>query len=809
MFRKTLALLVSLVYATTALAQDRYTITGNIREKRTGESLPGVIINIEEFKNSSIVTNSYGFYSITLQKGSYHLRFSCLGFRTEIINLSVDKNIELHIEMEEQAVQSKEVVISAEQKSQNVNSAQMGKISLNMERIKTLPSFLGEVDLLKTIQLMPGVKSTGDGNTGFYVRGGGPDQNLIMLDDAVIYNPSHLLGFFSVFNGDAVSAIDLYKGDMPAQYGGRLASVLDVSMKEGNSKRIQVDGGIGLIASRLTVQGPLKKDTTSFIISARRTYADVIAAPFIPESSPFKGSGIFFYDINAKLNYRITQKDRLFLSGYFGRDRFSFQDKEADFKVEMPWGNATSSLRWNHIFNKKLFMNASLIFSDFQFEFGGSQSDFQFKLFSGIRDYNAKADFNFYPNMSHQVRFGLNYIFHRFTPYNASASQGEVIFDTGKLTRLFANEVAGYVSDDWDLAGWLKIHAGIRFSGFQQLGPFDRFIRNPLGQVIDTNSYSKGQNVVKYGGAEPRFSMRIALNRQSSIKASYTRNLQYIHMVSLSAVSLPTDVWVPCSELVKPQIGQQYSLGFFRNFADDVFETSLELYYKTMENQVEYKEGALPEDNLNDNADYNYTFGNGQSYGAELFLKKRFGDFTGWAGYTLSYTTRNFPELNNGKTFYARYDRRHDGSLVLTYDRNKQWIFSTVFVYGTGNAITLPRARYFIEGQIVNAYGDRNSIRMAPYHRLDLSITWKPVPRREKNRADEKIADDEPKKSFKWYQSGHSSWNFSVFNLYSRQNPFFLYFDQQGSLNNGDLRVVAKQVALFPILPSLTYNFSF
>jgi hypothetical protein len=549
------------------------------------------------------------------------------------------------------------------------------------------------------------------------------------------------------------------------------------------------------------VQGPIKKDTASYIISARRTYADVVATPFIPESSPFKGSGIFFYDLNAKLNYRISQKDRLFLSGYFGRDKFSFTDKEADFKVEMPWGNSTSSLRWNHIFNNKLFMNTSLIFSDFQFEFGGSQSDFEFKLFSGIRDYNAKVDFNYYPDIRHQVKFGLNYIFHRFTPYNASASQGEVVFDTGKLTRLYAHEAAGYLSDDWDITDWLKIHAGIRFSGFQQVGPFDRFKKNALGQTIDTVSYSSGDRVVQYGGAEPRFSLRIALNPQTSIKASYTRNLQYIHMVSLSAVSLPTDVWVPCSELVKPQIGNQYAIGFFRNFADDVFETSVEVYYKTMENQVEYKEGALP--------DYNYTFGSGESYGAEFFIKKRFGDFTGWAGYTLSYTTRTFPELNNGKTFYARYDRRHDASLVLTYDLNKKWIFSSVFVYGTGNAITLPQSRYFIEGQIVNAYGDRNSIRMAPYHRLDLSVTWKPEPRYLKKAGMEKIADDQPEKQRKWYQRGHSSWNFSVFNVYSRQNPFFLYFDQQGNLNEGNLRVVAKQVALFPILPSLTYNFSF
>jgi hypothetical protein len=792
------------------LAQEKLVISGYIKDAESGESIPGASIISLSNPAQGVNSNVYGFYSIRLSKGKHQLEFSALGYEKITKEIELSASLSLNIELKTKSFETREVVITGEKSQQNIQDTEMGTFKLSMDKIKSLPAFMGEVDLMKVIQLMPGVKSAGDGNTGFYVRGGGPDQNLILLDEAVIYNPSHLLGFFSVFNSDAVSGISMYKGGMPAQYGGRLASVLDVSMKERNMKEFQTEGGLGLISSRLTVQGPLKKDTSSFIFSARRTYADFVAGPFIPARSPFKGSGIFFYDLNAKVNYRFSDKDRLFISGYFGRDKFTYTDKDAGFSVDMPWGNATSSVRWNHLFNNKLFMNNTFVFSDFIFEFGARQSEFDFRLFSGIRDYNFKTDFNYYPNIRHNIKFGANYIFHRFTPYNASASQGEVVFDTGELTRLYAHEVAAYVSDEWDITDYLSVNAGFRYSFFQQIGPFSRYNRNEIGQRTDTTVYSPFQKVVNYGGPEPRLAVRWSLNPRSSIKASYTQNYQYIHLASLSAVSLPTDIWIPSTELVKPQFGVQYALGYFRNFRDDMFETSVEIYYKEMKNQVEYKEGALPEDNINDNSDYNLTFGNGESYGAEFFIKKRYGVFNGWIGYTLSYTTRTFPELNNGKTFYARFDRRHDASLVISYEGVKNWVFSSVFVYGTGNAITLPVARYFIEGRIVNEYGDRNGIRMAPYHRLDLSATWKVDGKklRQKRCARKGIEYNEQHYN-KWFHKVESSWNFSVFNVYSRMNPFFLYFENSGSLNDNSLRIKAKQVSLFPILPSATYNFKF
>ena len=801
-----------------SFSQNKVTLSGFVKDSLSGETMPGVTIVDPNNPAQGVVSNLYGFYSISLNKGSQTIRFSSVGYAAKEIKLDLTQDEKLDVDLSLTTYTGKEVTIHGDRSNKNTRSAEMGTVSLSMDKIKSLPAFMGEVDLLKIIQLMPGVKSAGDGNTGFYVRGGGPDQNLILLDEAVIYNPSHLLGFFSVFNGDAVSGIQLYKGGMPANYGGRLASVLDVSMKEGNARETTVEGGIGLISSRLTVQGPIKKDTASYILSARRTYADLVATPFIPKKSPFKGSGSFFYDFNAKINWRVNDKNRLFLSAYYGRDKFSYKDKAADFEVNMPWGNATTSLRWNHLFNKKLFLNTSFIFSDFKFEFGGQQSDFEFKLFSGIRDYNLKTDFNFYPNIRHNIKFGVNYTFHRFTPYNASASQGEVVFDTGKLTRLYAHEVAAYAGDDWDITDYLKLHAGIRYSFFQQVGPFDRYLRNGIGQRTDTVSYKAFAPVVDYGGWEPRLMLRINTGEHSSIKASYTRNLQYIHLASLSAVSLPTDVWVPSTELVQPQTGVQYALGFFKNFKEDMFETSIEIYYKEMENQVEYKEGSLPEDNLNDNGDYNFTFGRGWSYGAEFFVKKRLGKFNGWIGYTWSKTERQFPEINNGESFFARYDRRHDASLVVTYEMNAEWTFSSVFVYGTGNAITLPVSRYFIEGRIVNEYGARNSFRMAPYHRLDLSATWHPdkakslarKTRRYLKKHPEALTLPQPRNNWqKFWRKTESSWNFSIFNVYNRMNPFFLYFDNAGNIEGGTLRVVAKQVSLFPVLPSATYNFKF
>jgi hypothetical protein len=768
-------------------AQKKYTLSGYVKDAATGEYMIAATIFIKE-TGKGVVTNNYGFFSITLNEGTYSVRINYAGYESVLQVVELNKDIRLNVALSPKNQMMEEVVVTDKAPDQNTKSTDMGKVELDMEKVKTLPAFMGEVDVLKTIQLMPGVQATGEGNSGFYVRGGGPDQNLILLDEAPVYNASHLFGFFSVFNADAVKSVELYKGSMPANFGGRLASVIDITMKEGNNQQYQVDGGIGIISSRLTVQGPIKKDTSSFIISGRRTYIDVLMQPFIKKDSPFKGTGYYFYDLNTKFNYRFSDKDRIFLSGYFGRDVFNYKNSDAGFNVRIPWGNATATLRWNHLFNHKLFMNVSTIFTKYDFEFGASQDDFKFALLSGITDFNNKIDFYYFPTSRHQIKFGANYIYHIFVPTAASASQGETVFDTGNKTKLFAHEAALYVNDDFDVTDLFKISFGLRYSLFNQVGPFTRYVKDPtLLTTSDTIVYNKGQSVSRYHGPEPRISMRYTLSKQASLKAAFTRTLQYIHLASLSAVSLPTDVWVPSTDRVQPQIGYQYSTGYFRNFKENKYESSIELYYKTMQNQVEFREGAMPDDDVKDNPDNNFVFGKGWSYGAEFFVKKRTGQLNGWIGYTLSWTKRKFVDLNFGEEFYAKFDRRHDISVAIVYEPNKKLTFGLVFVYGTGNAITLPHTWYLIQDEVVYEFAPRNSIRMPAYHRMDLSLTLK----------------GKENKKFK------SSWNFSIYNVYSRLNPYFLYIDESGSPFDGSLTIKAKQVSLFPILPSVTWNFSF
>ncbi|MCX6311502.1 MAG: TonB-dependent receptor [Bacteroidetes bacterium] len=772
-----------------AQAGKRFTISGYVKESSNGEAIIGAAVTIREPLKGT-VTNNYGFFSITADSGQYEMMVSFTGLQKYKQHISLTHDIFIDIKM--LPIENDVVVITDHKADENVSDGQMSVNRLEMKQVTKIPSFMGEVDVLKTIQLLPGVKGGAEGNSGFYVRGGGPDQNLVLLDEATVYNAGHLFGFFSVFNGDAIKDINLIKGGMPAQYGGRLSSVLDISMKEGNNQKLQVQGGIGVIASRLTVQGPIKKDTASFIVSARRTYIDVLMQPFIKPSSPFKGSGYYFYDLNTKLNWRINDKNRIFLSGYYGRDVFSYVDNQSDFKVSIPWGNATTSLRWNHLMGPRLFVNTTSVFTDYKFSFGAAQDGFEFKLFSGIRDWNEKVDFSFLPNNKHYIRFGANYIWHTFTPNNVSAKQGETTFDLGGLKKEYGHEVAAYINDDWDITNRWKINAGLRYSYFMQVGPFDRYIQDVTGRTIGITHYGKFKKVADYGGLEPRLSLRFIIDEKSSIKASFTHNLQYVHLASISPISLPTDIWVPCSDKVKPQIGEQYAAGYFRNFHNNMFESSVEVYYKNMRNQVEFAPSSLPSDNVNNNTDNNFIFGKGQSYGAEFFFKKAIGKLNGWVGYTLSWTTRTFPDIDNGHFFYARYDRRHDISVVAVYDLNERWSFGSIFVYGTGNAISLPESRYIVEGIIVSDYGRRNSFRMPAYHRLDVSVTY--------NCKSKKLFNRLP------YQN---SWNLSVYNAYNRHNPYFIFFDSQGSVQEGNLKVTAKQVSLFPILPSITWNFNF
>tara|TARA_Y100000589_G_scaffold66089_2_gene57680 strand:- start:2376 stop:4727 length:2352 start_codon:yes stop_codon:yes gene_type:complete len=783
MINKSYLLIFLLIFSSYVQAQESFTISGYVQDNESGESLIGVSI-YDNITYKGTASNQYGFYSLTLSKGEYEIIYSFIGYKSLTKKITLNKDLRLNISLENSAIITEEVIVKGERLDKNVSSSNMSQERIEVESIKKIPAILGEVDVLKSAQLLPGIQSGGEGNSGLYVRGGGPDQNLILLDEAVVYNAAHLFGFFSVFNADAIKDINIIKGGMPAKYGGRLSSVLDISMKDGNNKKYQVDGGLGLLSSRLTVQGPVQKEKSSFIVSGRRTYVDVLSKPFIKEDAPFSGSGYYFYDLTTKINYKISDRNRLYLSGYFGRDVFSFNNSDNNIGINIPWGNATTSLRWNHLFNDKLFMNTSLIFSDYRFEFNIAQQEFELKIFSGINDWNTKVDFLYQPNQRHTVRFGGNYTYHEFTPGNASGKAGEVTFEPDEIFKQYSNEGALYFSNDIEITDLLKVHAGVRYSSFQHSGyiSFRDYISNEFTGNDDN-----------YRHIEPRLTFRYKLNTSSSIKGAYTQNYQYIHLASTSSVSLPTDLWVPSSSVVKPKFSDQYAIGYFKNLSENMYETSAEVYYKEMTNLIEYKEGVLPEDNTNSSSDDSFAFGEGDSYGIELLIRKNKGKTTGWIGYTLSKTTRYFDDVNDGEPFPAKYDRRHDLSITATHQLSKKWTLSSVFVYATGNAITLPTERYVIGENIYTEYTSRNGFRMDPYHRLDIGATY----------------TTKKKKRFQ------SSWNFSIYNLYSRKNPYFIYFDLESpegedrSIQAGNLTPKAYQVSIFPILPSITWNFNF
>jgi hypothetical protein len=773
----------------------QHTLSGYVKDALTGEALIGVSIYVEK-ESKGATTNVYGFYSISLKSGEYEVKYSYVGYADILKTIQFKDHVRLNIDLNKSQDLLDEVVIDAKQSDENTTGTQMGQIELSIDKIKTIPAFMGEVDILKTIQFLPGVSSGGEGNTGFYVRGGGPDQNLILLDEATVYNASHLFGFFSVFNADAIKNVKLIKGGMPSNYGGRLSSVLDITMKDGNYKSFQADGGIGLIASRLTLQGPIKEDTASFILSGRRTYIDVLAKPLISDTSAFKGSGYYFYDLTAKLNWRLSDKDRLYLSGYFGRDVFTFNNKDLDFDFNIPWGNATASLRWNHLFSDKLFVNTTAVFTDYNFAFEGGSSDFNFKLTSGVRDGNLKQDYTYYHSSLHNIKFGWNYTLHRFIPTSTEASSNDVEFDTGEKVKIWGNEAAIYLLDDWSVNERLKVNFGMRLSMYQHIGPFTRYFNNEnTGTTDSTINYSSGKPIKTYFGPEPRLSVRYLFPDNSSFKLGIAHNYQYIHLASISSVSLPTDLWFPSTEVVKPQIGTQYSMGYFKNFFNNKYEASVEVYYKDLNNLIEYKENSFPEDNLKNNVDNQLTFGKGYSYGAEFFLKKRLGDFNGWIGYTWSKTMRQFDEIDNGVEFPAKYDRRNDLSVVLQYQISERVNIGGVFVYATGNSLSLPERRWFSaeENRIITVWSKRNAFRLDAYHRADISIT---IDAKKLNRYGIK------KKVI-------SSWNISVYNVYNRANPYFIFFDATGDPSQGSVDFNANQVSLFPILPSVTWNFKF
>ncbi len=753
-----------------------HTLSGYVKDSESGETLIGTNIHLEDDPTNGTTTNTYGFYSITLPQGKYRFVYTYLGYQSQVEEIMLDSNKVINIDMVS-GIKMQEIVVSAdkEKEVENVQSTSMGKVNLPTEQIKVLPALLGEIDILKTIQLLPGVSSAGEGSAGFYVRGGGVDQNLVLLDEAVVYNSGHFLGFFSVFNADAIKNTTLIKGGIPASYGGRLASVLDIQMKEGNNQHFSAEGGIGAISSRLTIEGPIVKNKSSFLISARRTYGFDAAQPFIRKTD-FAGTNYFFYDLNSKINYQFSQKDRLYLSGYFGRDVLTIAQPGRDFQFKLPYGNSTATLRWNHLFNDKLFFNLAAIYNDYQFKAGFDQQDFHFDVFSGVRDFGAKADFDYFPSPDHQIKAGIQGTHHRLTPNIITGNAGDTQFESTAKPK-YGNEYGIYVQDDWKIADWLRMNLGLRATLFQQIGPYT--------SKITGKTYSNGEVVTSYHSLEPRIFINTSLGPNSSIKAGITATTQYLHLVSNSSSTLPTDVWVPSSEQVKPQRGWQYAVGYFHNFQNNAYEASIEAYYKSLHDQIDYRESFV--NNSVDQVEDDFVFGEGKAYGTEFFLRKNKGHLNGWIGYTLSRTERSFPDIENGRTYPATYDRTHDLTVVGNYIINSRFTAGAVFIYATGKSFTPPERLYIIGGDLQTDYGPRNSQRLEPYHRMDISVTWTPK-------------GSEHKKFF-------SNWVFSIYNVYNRKNTFFVYTDYQSDLQSGEATIKAYKVSIFPILPSITWNF--
>lgn len=772
--KKAVIVMIFIVMVTSSLfAQEKYTISGYVRDAETGEELIGVNV-ISKEKSIGTITNVYGYYSLTLTEGEWTITFSYLGYEEENININLDEDKKINIELDVAAQQMEEVVISATAKDKNIQAVEMSTTKLEIKEIKSIPVLFGEQDILKTVQLIPGVKSAGEGNSGFYVRGGGADQNLILLDEALVYNASHLLGFFLVFNSDAIKDVKLIKGGMPAEYGGRLSSVLDIKMNEGNMKEYNVSGGLGLISSRLAVEGPIVEDKGSFLVTGRRTYADMFLRAF--GNSAQQKTKLYFYDLNAKANYRINENNRLFLSGYFGRDVFDFNNT-----FGFDWGNTTSTLRWNHLYSNKLFSNTSLIFSDYDYIVGINPGSNEVDISSGIQDFTFKQDYQYFATPSISLKFGINSKYHVFKPGELLTNDESFVNDK-ILDKKNAIENNIYISNEHELTSWFKMNYGLRVSNFTMLGPQDVYSYDLDGNITDTTSYNKGDIIESYWGFEPRINTNFIINPRSSVKASYTRNHQYVHLLSNSTSGNPTDLWIPSSNIVKPQVADQFALGYFRNFADNKFESSIEVYYKDLKNQIDYKNGA--DILLNEKVESQLVFGQGRSYGLELFLKKKYGRFNGWIGYTFSRTERIFDEINDGDWYPAKHDRTHDISIVGIYELNKKWTLGATWVYYTGNAVTFPIGKYEIDGRTVSLYEDRNSSRMPDYHRLDLSLTY----------------------FAKKTDNYESSWNFSVYNAYARHNAYSINFEEDEN-NPGNTKAV--KMYLFSIVPSITWNFKF
>lgn len=768
--QKLISCILLLCIPTIIWAQHKYTVSGTIKDKENGEMLIGVIVQVEGNQRVGSSSNEYGFYSISLNEGQQTLIVSYIGYETQKIKVDLKRSVTLDIFLETSTVIMGEVVITDKKNDENLSSPQMGTEVINIKGIEKLPVLFGEKDILKTIQLLPGVKSSSEGNSGFSVRGGAVDQNLILLDEAPVYNASHLFGFFSTFNSDALKDATIIKGSAPAQYGGRLSSVLDIKMKDGNNQHYAVNGGVGLISSRLSIEGPIKKDKSSFIISGRRTYADM----FLGLTDEFSQNELFFYDLNIKANTQINEKNRIFISGYFGRDILGLNNS-----FRTTWGNASGTLRWSSIMNEKLFSNTVLTYSDYNYDINFSNDILDVTIQSKIRDWNLKKDFSWFLSDRHLLKFGVNTIFHTISPSTINGT----IPDSFERESRYSIEKAIYLSDEYKVTDQLTMSYGLRLSTFSILGG-DTYNIYEQGVLVDSVQLASGKLGKTYFNLEPRYSVNYRINDVSSIKAAYARNTQNLHLLTNSTSGNPTDQWIGTSYTVKPEISDQFSIGYSRNIQENNYELNVEAYYKSMQNQIDFRNGADIGLNAGRDIEADLLFGIGRAYGLEFIAKKKTGSLTGWVSYTLSKTERKIEGINNNEWYNSRLDRTHDLSVVATYMLSKRWTVSGLFVYSTGNAVTYPTGKYEINGQTIFQYDSRNADRMPAYHRLDLSATYEA-------------------KSDKKFQS---SWTFGVYNAYGRQNAYIIEF-QNNPDNPGTTR--ALQTSLFRWVPHVTYNFKF
>jgi hypothetical protein len=773
-FKVLVCIIFSLLTVFPAFAQKKYTVSGTVKDAATGEILIGATISIKGSARNGTASNSYGFYSVSALAGKYTLLVSYVSYTVAVYDISLDHNIVLNIALNSKTDLGEVVVNGNAPSNENLVSPQMGVEKLNMDQINNVPVVLGEKDILKTITLLPGVEAANEGNTGFYVRGGATDQNLILLDEATVYNASHLFGFFSTFNSDAVKDVSLFKGGMPAEYGGRLSSVLDIKMDEGNNQDYIVQGGLGLIASRLKIEGPIVKNKGSFMISARRTYIDLFLKA--SSDSTIKKSSLYFYDLNAKANYHFDDKNVIYLSGYFGKDVLGLANT-----FGTNWGNSTATLRYNHLFSSKLFSNTSVIYSNYNYAIQSYLPGNNFLAVSQINDVDLKEDFQYFASSKHTIKFGLNALHHSLAPGSITAN-GNSSFNNVSVERRYGWETAAYISDEWHVSTKLNLMYGLRLSGMFLLGPGTFSTYDADGNTVSSKTYGSGTVVKDYFNLEPRFTASYSLDDQTSLKTSYNRNTQNIHILSNSTSSTPTDLYVLSSNNIKPEIADQVSTGYFKNFDDNIFEFSTEVYYKWLQNQINYKNGA--DLLLNEDVESQLVYGRGRAYGVEFYIKKKAGRFNGWIGYTLSRTEQKFDAINNGTYFPATQDRPNDISAVGIYKLSTRWSFSSVFVYETGNAVTYPNGKYDVGGLTTFYYAQRNANREPSTNRLDISATL------------------EGKKHKKY----HSSWTFGIYNLYDRKNPYAITF-QDSKTDPGTTEAV--QTSIFGIIPSVTWNFKF